>query len=78
MRCKKMLFLSNVQKWRLENDGRHKIPSYRELPSNLFSMVIVDEAHHVPAPQWREIIDKFQKHAKIVFFTATPERADKQ
>lgn len=38
---------------------------------------LVDEAHHLPASQWQEIIDKFKKHAKIVFFTATPTRADK-
>lgn len=39
---------------------------------NLFDLVIVDEAHHYPAPTWTKIIDSFQ-NVKKVFLTATPE-----
>ena len=67
------IVLSNSQKWRKSKDDT---PTYEDLDEDLFSMVIVDEAHHVPAPQWEEIVNKFRNHAKIVFFTATPKRAD--
>lgn len=66
------IILSNSQKWRRNK----KVPNYEDLPRDLFSMVIVDEAHHLPAPQWQEVIDKFQPYAKVVFFTATPFRSD--
>lgn len=39
-----------------------------------FSVIIVDEAHHAVAPGYRAIIDYFD--AKVVGFTATPERGD--
>lgn len=67
------IILSNSQKWRKQKDGT---PTYQDLPKDLFSMVIVDEAHHLPAPQWEEIVEQFREYAKIVFFTATPIRAD--
>lgn len=66
------VILTNSQKWR----RKKKVPTYEDLPRDLFSMVIVDEAHHLPAPQWQEVIDKFQPYAKVVFFTATPFRSD--
>ena len=69
------IVLSNAQKWRKVKDGT---PNYEDLPDDLFSMVIVDEAHHLPAKQWEDIVKKFREYAKIVFFTATPERADKK
>ena len=46
------------------------------LPEDLFQMVIVDEAHHFPAPTWLRIINKFKNHALVAFFTATPFRTD--
>ena len=46
------------------------------LPDDIFKLVIVDEAHHHPAKTWRRIIRKFKHHAMVVFFTATPFRAD--
>lgn len=36
----------------------------------------MDKAHHVPAPTWRRIIDKFSGHAMVVFLTAPPLRID--
>ena len=71
-RCSNII-LSNAQKWRKNERG---MSNYEELPPDLFSMVIVDEAHHVPASQWEDIVQKFRAYAKVVFFTATPERAD--
>ena len=48
------------------------------LSDDLFEMVVVDEAHHFPAETWSKIIRKFEAHALIVFFTATPYRSDGQ
>ena len=48
------------------------------LPDDLFQMVIVDEAHHFPAPTWLRIISKFKNHALVAFFTATPFRTDQK
>ena len=66
--------LSNSQKWRKAKYDNYA--NYEKLSSDLFSVVIVDEAHHLPAKQWKEIVTKFQDYAKVVFFTATPYRAD--
>lgn len=43
----------------------------------LFDYVIIDEAHHVPAPTWQKIIDNM-KHAASLLVTATPFRLDKK
>lgn len=71
------IVLTNAQKWRKAGAGDNTT-NYKYLPKNLFSVIIVDEAHHLPANQWEEIIDNFKEHAKIIFFTATPNRADGQ
>lgn len=42
-----------------------------------FEIIIVDEAHHTPAPSYQKIINYFHG-AKFIFgFTATPNRGDK-
>ena len=46
-------------------------------PSDLFDLVIVDEAHHLAAPTWRAILDHFD-HARAVLLTATPFRRDRK
>ncbi len=48
-----------------------------------FSIIIVDEAHHVVAPSYRRILDHFglfesQPERFLVGFTATPRRGDHQ
>ncbi len=43
---------------------------------NDFSCVIVDEAHHVPAQTWRDLLDRFPGTRQI-FLTATPYRHDR-
>lgn len=40
-----------------------------------FGLVLVDEAHHAIAATWKRIIEYFTL-AKVVGFTATPDRAD--
>ena len=69
------IVISNSQKWRKNKDGT---PNYEDLREDLFCMVIINEAHHLPAKQWEDIIEKFRGHAKIVFITATLERYDRQ
>lgn len=69
------IILANAQKWHIRPSSK---VLWKELKEDTFSVVIVDEAHHLPAPQWQRIIDKFSKHAKVVFFTATPFRSDGQ
>ena len=69
------IVISNAQKWR-KVSRKNPVPNYEDLPADLFSVIIVDEAHHLPAKQWQEIIEKFKDYAKVVFFTATPIRAD--
>ncbi|HKQ05467.1 MAG TPA: DEAD/DEAH box helicase family protein [Blastocatellia bacterium] len=43
--------------------------------SDFFDMVIVDEAHHVPAESWRKVNDAFPDAMKL-YLTATPFRSD--
>lgn len=71
------MVLSNAQKWRkISRDN--PTPNYEDLPQDLFSIIIVDEAHHLPADQWQEIIDKFRSKAKLVFLTATSQHCDRK
>ncbi|MBL7840561.1 MAG: DEAD/DEAH box helicase family protein [Cyclobacteriaceae bacterium] len=44
---------------------------------DFFDLILVDEAHHVPAFTWTNIVQHFTT-AKKVFFTATPFRRDKK
>ncbi|WP_052600328.1 DEAD/DEAH box helicase [Aureispira sp. CCB-QB1] len=44
---------------------------------NLFDLILVDEAHHVPAYTWSNVVEHFAQAQKI-FFTATPFRRDKK
>jgi superfamily II DNA or RNA helicase len=44
-------------------------------PSDLFDLILVDEAHHSPALTWKTVIEVFGK-ARRVLFTATPFRRD--
>ncbi|MBB1158133.1 DEAD/DEAH box helicase [Amycolatopsis dendrobii] len=42
-----------------------------------FSHLMVDEAHHAPAPSWTTIIDSFSDR-RVLLFTATPFREDRK
>lgn len=46
-------------------------------PENLFDLILVDEAHHVPAFTWTNTIQAFT-NSKRAYFTATPFRRDKK
>ena len=46
-------------------------------PSNYYSTIIVDEAHHCLANSYRKVLDHFRA-ANILGVTATPDRGDKQ
>ena len=67
----KEIIIANAQKFLGEEWEQN-------LPDDMFQLVIVDEAHHHPATTWRRIVQKFQDHAMVVFFTATPYRGDGQ
>lgn len=43
----------------------------------LFDLIIIDEAHHIPAETWQYILKQF-KNTKNILFTATPFRRDKK
>ncbi len=44
---------------------------------NSFDMVLVDEAHHVPAPTWQQILINMDE-SRHFLFTATPFRLDRK
>lgn len=44
-------------------------------PTDLFQLIIVDEAHHAPADTWRAILEHFVE-AHSLLLTATPRRRD--
>lgn len=53
-------------------------PAYYEEhppPGELFDLVVIDEAHHAPAPTWQAILDHFHS-ARALLLTATPQRRD--
>jgi len=52
-------------------------PGVSPLPAELIDAVFMDEAHHEPAPTWKEI-NRFYSSIKRIFLTATPFRRDKK
>jgi superfamily II DNA or RNA helicase len=46
-------------------------------PDGLFDLVLIDEAHHTPAPTWSAIVRAFSK-ARTVLLTATAFRRDRR
>lgn len=46
-------------------------------PEDFFDLILVDEAHHVPAFTWTNVVKAFGEARKI-YFTATPFRRDKK
>ena len=43
-----------------------------DIPRDGYDLVIVDEAHHYPAPTWKLLVDHFSNSRRL-FLTATPE-----
>ena len=50
--------------------GGNSSVSIHDMPT-CYDLVIVDEAHHYPAPTWKELIDHFPNSRRL-FLTATP------
>ena len=50
--------------------GRSNV-AIEDIPSDAYDLVIVDEAHHYPAPTWKLLVDHFP-NSKRLFLTATP------
>jgi superfamily II DNA or RNA helicase len=46
-------------------------------PADLFDLVLIDEAHHGPAPMWSSLLERVSS-ARQVQFTATPFRRDRR
>jgi len=44
-------------------------------PTDLFDLLVVDEAHHSPAKSWEAVLDHFESAQKLLL-TATPTRRD--
>ena len=72
------VIITNVHKFLSKKTSEESPWWVEELANDLFSVVIVDEAHHFPAPTWTRILNKFKQHAGVIFFTATPYRSDEQ
>jgi superfamily II DNA or RNA helicase len=64
--------ITNIQQLQGENNRW-----LRSLPDDFFDLIIFDEGHHSVAVSWTTLKDKFPA-AKIVNFSATPQRADGQ
>ncbi len=50
----------------------HSSIDWDKLNRKSFNLLIVDEAHHFPAPTWNNIVSYF--NCKTIFLTATPFR----
>ena len=48
-----------------------------QFPQDYFSLIIVDECHHILADSYQRILNYF-KTARVCGFTATPDRGDKK
>lgn len=47
-------------------------------PPDHFGLVVVDEAHHVTADSYKNVLRHFDSFARVLGVTATPDRADKR
>ncbi|UJR07752.1 hypothetical protein I4U23_012036 [Adineta vaga] len=61
------LVIVNAQKF-----GTNSSVDWKNLNRKSFNLLIVDEAHHFPAPTWNNIVSYF--NCKTIFLTATPFR----
>lgn len=47
-------------------------------PADHFALVVADEAHHAVSDSWQKVLNHFDRHARVLGVTATPDRADKR
>ena len=59
------------------NSLHGSIEEHKHIVSDLFDLILVDEAHHSPAKTWNKVLSQCKK-AKKVLFTATPYRRDEK
>lgn len=60
------------------SDYDPKLPGENGAPGpSKVNLILVDEGHHVPAKTWDEILSR-SPNAKVIIFTATPFRQDRQ
>ena len=52
--------------------GGQSCVAIADVPNTNYDLVIVDEAHHYPAPTWKTLVDHFHNSRRL-FITATPE-----
>jgi superfamily II DNA or RNA helicase len=52
------------------------VQSLRVAKKLRFDLVVVDEAHHYRAEEWRAVLERAGKNARVLGFTATPQRGD--
>lgn len=52
-------------------------PDVAAIPTGFFDLVIVDEAHHAPAPTWETVLGQLE-NVRTVLLTATPFRRDRR
>ena len=64
------LVIVNAQKF-----STNSSVEWEKLNRKSYNLLIVDEAHHFPAPTWNNIVSHF--NCKTIFLTATPFRKGK-
>lgn len=71
--------------WRASLNARCVVASVQTMirrlgrwPADHFDLVVADEAHHAISDSWQRVLNHFDRHAKVVGFTATPDRGDKR
>ena len=52
--------------------GKQSDVKIADIPHDSYDFVIVDEAHHYPAPTWKLLVDHFHRSRRL-FLTATPK-----
>lgn len=52
------------------------VQSLAKAKRKAYDVVVVDEAHHYRADEWQAVVEAAGKRARIVGFTATPQRSD--
>jgi len=69
--------VSSVQTQTAGGDGGGRMTKFDPFD---FGLLIIDEAHHSPAPSYRQCIDWYRRNPdlKILGVTATPDRADEE
>ena len=67
-----MVMIVNAHKIGNKDQKRYTKVKIEDIPREGYDLVIVDEAHHHPAPTWSAIVDYFY-NTRCLFLAATPE-----